>query len=152
MSEAPLTMGGKLCFFRYLAPNSWNNLPGVLRQNLTLFGAWTLLILFLKSLSCVKWAQAVASHCHVLLKSSVPLSPSTGKTPLSQWGSWWLGMQGQTAHFVEQGHTYASDTMVSLHPDFCSMYQGFWSHLAWTERLRADLLLSGVFWSLDSPV
>lgn len=46
VSGAPQTMGGKLRFLRRMAPNSWNNLPAVLKQALTLFGVWALLILF----------------------------------------------------------------------------------------------------------
>lgn len=138
-------MGGKLCFFRLPDPNSWNNLPAALKWALTLFGVWTLLILFFfffkRSLSCVKWAQAVAGHCCVWLKSLVLLSPDVGKAPLSQLRSWWLGTQGQTDCSAEQGHTYTSEATASLCPDFPIMDLGFWSCLAWTERLRADLCL-----------
>lgn len=138
-------MGGKLSFFRLPAPNSWNNLPAILKRPLTLFGVWTLLILFFKKASAVwnehrLWLVTVVCCRRVLIsrRRQSPFIPAE------------LSVAGDTrtnCPLCGQGQTCSSKSTAALYPDFLSMSLGFWPHLVWTERLRTNVLLVWGVWS-----
>ena len=97
-------MGGKLCYFRLPAPNSWNNLLAVLKWALTLFGVWTLLILFLKKPQLCETSTSCGWSLLCAVKVSCPSVSRRRQSPFIP--AEWLGTQGQTARFAEQGHIY----------------------------------------------
>jgi len=80
-SGAPLPMGGKLSFFRLAAPNSWNNLPASLKRAPTLFGVWTLLILFLKKPQLCEMSTSSGWSLLCAIKESCPSVSRHGQSP-----------------------------------------------------------------------